>query len=160
MWRKPGRDKFPRVGGTFAPSLLRAATATSKSLSQPLKPRVQILSWLSQAEGIPPEAKQTYLKVFWNRDEAPAKIQEEFSKLYTRWYGRRRYWAPMAFVFMIAAIENFYLAGEFIRLVVENAKLTTSAAAIAGAYTFVAWDFFGRVQRRSLSTTDILRGLN
>jgi len=70
----------------------------------------------------------------------------------------------MALVFIIAAIENFYLARELIRLVTENAKLaenvilTTSAAAIAGAYTFVASDFFGRVQRRSLSTTDILRG--
>jgi hypothetical protein len=119
--------------------------------------------WVRKSEEIEtslvPEAKQTYLKVFWNREVPPADVQREFSALYTRWYGRSRYWVPLALVFIIAVLENYYLGRELIRLVSDqNVKLTTSAAAIAGAYTFVAWDFFGRVQRRSLSTTDILRG--
>src|ERR1700687_354334 len=65
-----------------------------------------------------PDAKQTYLKVFWNRDVPPTDVQREFSALYTRWYGRRRYWAPLALVFIIAVLENYYLARELIRLVI------------------------------------------
>ena len=124
--------------------------------------------WVRKSEEIEtslvPEAKQTYLKVFWGRDVPLADVQAEFAALYARWYGRRRYWAPLALVFIITVLENYYLSHELIRLVTENVKLTdkvtltTSAAAISGAYTFVAWDFFGRVQRRSLSATDILRG--
>jgi hypothetical protein len=136
-----------------------------------LQPLCNFLSygWVRKSEEVEtsliPEAKRTYLKVFWGRDVSPAEAPTEFSALYSRWYGRRRYWAPLALVFVIAAVENFYLAQELIRLITESVnsqsatvKLTTSAAAIAGAYTFVTWDFFGRVQRRDLSTTDILRG--
>jgi hypothetical protein len=125
--------------------------------------------WVRKAEEVEtslvPEAKRTYLRVFWNLEVPLAGVEKEFSALYSRWYGRKRYVAPLALVFVIAAVENFYLAQELIRLITESingqsttVKLTTSAAAIAGAYTFVTWDFFGRVQRRNLSTTDVLRG--
>jgi hypothetical protein len=124
--------------------------------------------WVRKAEEISsslvPAAKQTYLKVFWGREVPIADVEIEFSALYTHWYGRKLYYAPLALVFTIAMLENYYLSHELIRLVAENielndkAAMTTSAAAISGAYTFVAWDFFSRVQRRSLSATDILRG--
>jgi hypothetical protein len=125
--------------------------------------------WVRKAEEVEtslvPEAKRTYLKLFWGQDVSSADVGKEFSALYSRWYGRGRYLTPLTLVFVVAAVENFYLAQELIRLITESVKglatpikLTTSAAAIAGAYTFVTWDFFGRVQRRNLTTTDILRG--
>jgi hypothetical protein len=105
-----------------------------------------------------PEAKQTYLKVFWDRVVPLDKVDKEFSDLYVRWYGRSRFRIPTVFVFIVAIIENYELANELIRLVSPEVQLSTAGAAIAGAYTFVAWDFFNRVQRRDLSSADILRG--
>jgi hypothetical protein len=116
-----------------------------------------------------PGAKRTYLEVFWNQTFAEGKtpeekdaiakeIDKEFSHLYKRWYGRKRFITPISILFLIAAFENFYLSSELIQLLTNNGELSSAAAAIAGAYTFVTWDFFGRVQRRNLVTADILRG--
>ncbi len=116
-----------------------------------------------------PGAKRTYLEVFWNqtfaegrtpeeKDAIAKEIDKEFSHLYKRWYGRKRFITPISILFLIAAFENFYLSSELIQLLTNNGELSSAAAAIAGAYTFVTWDFFGRVQRRNLVTADILRG--
>jgi hypothetical protein len=115
------------------------------------------------------EAKRSYLEVFWNQTFAEGKtpkeksainrqIDQEFSDLYQRQYGRNRFITPILILFVIAGFENFYLSNELIQLLANNAELSSSVAAIAGAYAFVTWDFFGRVQRRNLVTADILRG--
>ncbi len=111
-------------------------------------------------------AKRTYLEVFWNRTFAGGKtpeetvkdVDKEFAYLYRRWYGRKRFIVPISILFAIAGFENFYLSSELIQLLTGNGELSSAVAAIAGAYTFVTWDFFGRVQRRNLVTADILRG--
>jgi hypothetical protein len=64
-------------------------------------------------------------------------------------------------VLLIAGVGNFFLGKELARLALassSNATIEITPAAIAGAYTFVAWDFITRVQRRNLSVGDILRG--
>ncbi|HZQ11393.1 MAG TPA: hypothetical protein VFB31_01130 [Pseudolabrys sp.] len=104
------------------------------------------------------EAKQTYFKVYLGQELAADKVDGAFSELYQRWFGRRRFITPVVLVFAVATIENFVLAQTLIQLVSPNPKLDTASAAIAGAYTFVAWDFFGRVQRRNLTAADIMRG--
>lgn len=121
-----------------------------------------VYGWVRKFEEVDnslvPQAKQTYLKVFWNHDWKLDQVDSAFSGLYLRWYGRRRFIIPAIFVFAVAIIENFVLAQELIQLTASNPTFHTAAAAIAGAYTFVAWDFFGRVQRRNLAAADILRG--
>jgi hypothetical protein len=114
-------------------------------------------------------AKRTYLEVFWNHTFAEGQtpkakaaiakeVDKEFADLYQRWYGRNRFIVPISILFLIAGFENFYLSSELIQLLTANGELSSAVAAIAGAYTFVTWDFFGRVQRRNLVTADILRG--
>lgn len=111
------------------------------------------------------EAKRTYLSVFWNRNELAKstspenkdKINQEFDELYERWYGQKRFIGPTLLVLIAGALENFYLANGLVDLTVRGEELGGATAAIAGAYTFVAWDFFGRVQQRNLATADILR---
>jgi hypothetical protein len=90
----------------------------------------------------------------------PQQASTMFAALYRKWYGRQRFICPILAVLVVAAIENFYLAKELIRIVEATGTVTLAVtpAAIAGAYTFVAWDFFDRAQRRDLSTADILRG--
>ncbi len=110
------------------------------------------------------EAKRTYLLVFWNRELAQPKdeatkvaINKEFDDLYQRWYGRKRFVSPILILLIIGVLANFYLARELIDLTVNGKELDAATAAIAGAYTFVAWDLFSRVQQRNLATADILR---
>jgi hypothetical protein len=114
-------------------------------------------------------AKRTYLEVFWNQTFPQGKTREEkvaiakqidkaFSDLYQRWYGRKRFVSPISILFLVAVFGNFYLSSELVQLLTNNGELSSAGAATAGAYTFVTWDFFGRVQRRNLVTADILRG--
>ncbi len=110
-------------------------------------------------------AKRTYLEVFWNQTFAKVKghdvtkaVDKEFSDLYQRQYGRKRFITPISILLLVAGFENFYLSSELIQLLTNSGELSSAVAAIAGAYTFVTWDFFGRVQRRNLVTADILRG--
>lgn len=107
------------------------------------------------------QAKRTYLVVWWNRNlnegAVAADINKEFDELYERWYGRRRFIVPILILLIIALLENFYLARELFQLTVDGKELGGATAAFAGAYTFVAWDFFSRVQQRNLSASDILR---
>jgi len=114
-------------------------------------------------------AKRTYLEVFWNQTFADGQtpvqkaaiakeVDNEFACLYQRRYGRKRFIIPISILFVIAGFENFYLSSELIQLLTANGELSSAVAAIAGAYTFVTWDFFGRMQRRNVVTADILRG--
>src|SRR5438046_10662464 len=84
-------------------------------LLQPLD-NVLRYGWVRKAEEVDnslvPAAKRTYLKVFWNRDVKVDEVQKAFSDLYQRWYGRRRYIAPIAILTVIAGFGNFYLARE------------------------------------------------
>jgi hypothetical protein len=98
-------------------------------------------------------AKRTYLEVFWNHTFAEGQtpkakaaiakeVDKEFADLYQRWYGRNRFIIPISILFLIAGFENFYLSSELIQLLTANGELSSAVAAIAGAYTFVTWDFF------------------
>jgi len=93
------------------------------------------------------------------RQEATAAV--EFERIYRAWYGPRFMVLPFLFVLAVALIENYFLAQALQKLVSggKTAKdFDIAAASIAGAYIFVAWDFFARMQRRNLSRVDILRG--
>lgn len=107
------------------------------------------------------DAKRTYLTVFWNREFSQAvasdEINKQFDEQYVRWYGRNRFIAPILIIVLVSVFENFYLAQKLIELTLGATSLEGATAAIAGAYTFVAWDFFGRVQQRNIATADILR---
>jgi hypothetical protein len=103
-------------------------------------------------------AKQTYLEVYQQKSATIESAPTDFDLLYRAWYGRGRYVVPIISVLVVAALENWVLANALLKLVASNGKLDSVPAAIAGAYTFVTWDFFARVQRRNLLIGDILRG--
>lgn len=102
-------------------------------------------------------AKRTYLETFHRIVVTDAEAATRFDQLYRRWYGRRHFALPIAFVLLIALIENFVVGRAVIPLV-GSGKLDIASAAIAGAYTFVTWDLFARMQRRNMSPADICRG--
>jgi len=104
------------------------------------------------------QAKEKYLALFQHVMKPPPNVDDTFAEIYTKSYGRRRLIIPIAFVFLIAIFENYFLAVDLLNLTQANGKLQIATSAIAGAYTFVAFDFFGRVQRRNLSIADIMRG--
>ncbi|WFU32432.1 hypothetical protein QA635_39160 [Bradyrhizobium brasilense] len=106
-------------------------------------------------------AKRTYLEVFWNRSletKTSEEVDQEFSAFYARRYGRERFVVPILILCAVSFPENLCLAKGLIRLLTPNNGLDAVTAAIAGAYTYVAWDFVGRAQRRNLVPADILRG--
>ena len=106
------------------------------------------------------EAKVKYFELWLEDRVTAANADAEFKKYYLERYGRKRFAWPVGFTFLIALIGNFILAQALVDLVgkTEGKALQLPAAAIAGAYTFVTWDFFARVQRRALGTSDVLRG--
>lgn len=128
-----------------------------------LQPLCNFLSygWVRKFEEIKnslePGAAKQYLKIYWNQDVTEDKALSAFSDLYYKWYGRKRFAFPIVIVAAIALAANFVVAREISSLV-EGGQTTTAGSAVAGAYTFVTWDFFSRVQRRILSTADIMRG--
>jgi hypothetical protein len=104
-------------------------------------------------------AKREYLRVFWNqtvRDE-PTEINNQFDQQYVRWYGRKRFIAPISIIVFIGACDNLFLAWKLFTLIIDGKPLEGATAATAGAYVFVVYDLFSRVQQRNISTTDILR---
>ena len=111
------------------------------------------------AKRLNPKAKQLYFSAFQQRDVTLAQAPGEFDKLYRNWYGRRYFVLPILLVLAISIVENFVLAQALRDLQSGKQKeLTVVIAAIAGAYTFVSFDFFARMQRRDLSRAHILRG--
>jgi hypothetical protein len=115
------------------------------------------------ATGLPNKAKCLYLTTFQQTDCTESNASVEFDKMYRDWYGRGLYSIPISFVILVSVYENFYLAGAIKTLFVVDAPhdggvFTTSIAAVAGAYTFVTWDFFLRMQRRNLAIIDVLGG--
>lgn len=127
--------------------------------------------WVRKAEEVSASltsaAKQTYFRVFWDREVQPADVEGEFAALYRNGHGRLRFLFATIFVFIIAIVENFHLGQSLVALMKAN-PLSNEAelgrdwravsASIAGAYTFVAWDFFARMQKRNLVVADVLRG--
>ncbi len=103
-----------------------------------------------------PKAKQLYLNSFQQIPVTLAQAPGEFERLYREWYGRRYHILPILFVFFVSIVEDYVLA-QALQDLQSGKGLTTVAAAIAGAYTFVAGDLFTRMQRRNLSRADILR---
>ena len=112
------------------------------------------------------EAKRIYFSVWLENSIKYADADVEFENYYVDRYGRWRFIVPILFVFLIAIVENYVLGQAAIEVTQKSTTTTpanefhlpAAAAAIAGAYTFVTWDFFARVQRRALSTMDVLRG--
>ncbi len=127
--------------------------------------------WVRKAEEVSASlssaAKQTYFRVFWDREIQPAAVEGEFATLYRNGHGRLRFLFATILVFIIAVAESFHLGQSLMTLIRAN-PLSTEAelgkewravsASIAGAYTFVAWDFFARMQKRNLVVADVLRG--
>lgn len=122
-----------------------------------------LYGWKRKAEEInsslPPEAKKSYLQIFWDKKVDLACADNEFFSLYCTWYGRIRFLVPLAMITLIVVVEALMLGTELLALATNNGhKLSVACAAIAGAYIFVAWDFFGRAQRRNITTSTIVRG--
>jgi hypothetical protein len=127
-----------------------------------------ILGWKRRVEELEDslslQAKRTYLKLFRHLPAdswTDKRVEDEFYQLYRWAYGRKWFIAPIAFAVVIALITNFVVAEDLIRLAKATdlkTGLLTAPAAMAGAYTFVTYDFFARVQRRCLLAADILRG--
>jgi hypothetical protein len=108
-------------------------------------------------------AKLMYFDVWLdnaNKAVTLGNADAEFKKYYLRRYGRLRFLWPILFVLLVALIGNAILGLALYDLkdATEGKAFHLPAAAIAGAYTFVTWDFFARVQRRALGTSDVLRG--
>jgi hypothetical protein len=114
-------------------------------------------------------AKRIYFEIWLEDNVNQGAADAKFKEYYWQRYGRRRFMWPILFVFLVAIVENYLLGQSAIEVTKKSLAAATTAptnefhmpavaAAIAGAYTFVAWDFFARVQRRALSTMDILRG--
>jgi hypothetical protein len=105
-------------------------------------------------------AKAKYFVVWLENTTPPDDPDKAFKEYYGHRYGRHRFFWPIAFVVPVALLENWILAHAVIDLATA-AQVTdfhVPGAAIAGAYTFVLWDFIYRVQRRALGTADVLRG--
>ena len=83
-----------------------------------------------------------------------------FRKFYQERYGPQHFYVPVAVLLIVAAVGNFYLAKSLQTLVDSGAKpasFDVAAAALAGAYTFVCWELFSRMQRLTLTRGDVLR---
>lgn len=126
-----------------------------------------ILGWDRRAgeisTALTSKAKCFYLVMFQNQDCTVEHAKAKFDEMYKDWYGRRFYVIPILLVFLVSVYENFYLANAIKTLLVIDAShqkdvFTISIAAVAGAYTFVTWDFFLRMQRRNLAIIDVLGG--
>jgi hypothetical protein len=140
------------------------------------------LGWQRKADDVllslSPKSTALYFRAFQNRilvediddPEAEAELNEcakQFVKFYHQWFGRRYLIFPVLIILTIAALLSFAL-GEtgFLILARRNGwnfesrdYLTLpkiAAAAVAGAYAFVASDLILRVARRNLTAADIL----
>jgi hypothetical protein len=107
-----------------------------------------------------PKAKQHYLDIFQKNHVEESLAIDEFNKFYRERYGLRFFIIPILFLFIVLIVANFFIAQTLEDLTgpaKTSSQFSTAAAALAGAYTFVSWDLFARMQRRNLSRADILR---
>jgi len=105
-------------------------------------------------------AKQRYLAIFHKQTVAAGLANVAFKKLYEDRYGRRHFAVPLLLLAIIALMGNYFVGKGIETLVAPAAKPSTfsiAAAALAGAYTFVCWDMFARMQRLTMFRVDILR---
>jgi hypothetical protein len=119
-------------------------------------------AWAQKAEEINSSlavsAKQAYLRVFQKIEVAEEQAGPCFDIYYRQWYGRKRLVCPILLVLLVAGSENFVLGQALLKLDLFSTGISVLPASIAGAYTFVTWNFFASVQRRNLSIADIMRG--
>jgi hypothetical protein len=111
-------------------------------------------------ESLDDKAKQQYLANYHKQSYSLPMAEQAFLKFYVDRYGLKYSVLPLLLLLVIAGFSNFFLAESLQDLVKPEAipsKFPPSAAAIAGAYTFICWDFFSRMQRLTLSRADILR---
>lgn len=105
-------------------------------------------------------AKQRYLAIFHKETCSEAQADRAFERVYLDEYGLKYFVIPLAILFLVAAVGNFFLASALQELVKPGAgakQFNVAASAIAGAYTFICWDLFSRMQRLTLSRVDVLR---
>jgi len=105
-------------------------------------------------------AKQAYMASFRNLNYQLSEVDDKFAKLYRESYGRRWFIIPIGLAVVTACIGNYLVAADLIPLAASSGadvKFNIAPAAVAGAYTFVTYDFYRRVQRRNLLTVDIVR---
>lgn len=106
------------------------------------------------------KAKQHYLANYHKQTYRLPMAEEAFRKLYIDRYGLKHFILPLLLLLVIAGFSDFFLAQSLQESVKPGAtpsKFPPAAAAIAGAFTFICWDFFARMQRLTLSRADILR---
>lgn len=109
-------------------------------------------------ESLSSPAKQSYLQIFKKIDATTENASAKFDVYYQNWYGRKRLVWPILLVLTIAALENLFLGQSLSKLNASSKSIDVLTASIAGAYTFVTWNFFASVQRRNLLIADIMRG--
>jgi hypothetical protein len=116
-----------------------------------------------------PNCKRIYLQTFQSRKIDVKEAAAEFNKFYHSWYGRKFLLAPILIVMTVAIVLSYALAdtglfelhnfNKISILVADYVHVpAVAAAAMAGAYGFVAWDLIWRTARRNLAPADILGG--
>jgi hypothetical protein len=116
-----------------------------------------------------PNCKRIYLQTFQSRKIDVKEAAAEFNKFYHSWYGRKFLLAPILIVMTVATVLSYALAdtglfelhnfNKISILVADYVHVpAVAAAAMAGAYGFVAWDLIWRTARRNLAPADILGG--
>jgi hypothetical protein len=131
------------------------------------------LGWQRKADDVllsmSPSCKRTYLKTFQNQAVDLDKAETVFNTFYYSWYGRKFLLAPIFLVVCVATLLSYILADtglfelyDFNKTSFEKAEYVhlprTAAAALVGAYGFVAWDLVWRTSKRNLLPGDIMGG--
>jgi hypothetical protein len=103
-------------------------------------------------------AKKLYLQYFFDVDNKNNDICKSFNKMYWKRYGNKLYIFPSILIILIAFIENYYSAVEFSDIINNKSSITTTFAAISGAYAFVTWGIVTRAFAGNLCVIDIMQG--
>lgn len=130
--------------------------------------RYFFLGWHAKREdimdGLSPDARLKYFDMFCKNDgiTKPEVAFAEMNVMYTRWYGRRLFLAPIFLLLIVASISLFLAVGSALRrqglvdaeFAVVDVQLI-GIAAIAGAYMWVVNDFIARARRLDFSPADV-----
>lgn len=111
---------------------------------------------------LPVRAIDLYLSMYRRADSVPRghDSQSHFRALYHRDYGRRHYIAPSLAFFGTLVVAMYWGIESALGLLGEaqsgSSRLSpVGIAGIAGAYTWVTFDFIARSRRRDLAPSDI-----
>lgn len=111
---------------------------------------------------LPVRAIELYLSMYRGTDHEFSGLdaQARFEALYHRNYGRRHYITPgLMFLAVLLAATHWTIASA-LDLLTETAEPVQGLSAIgcsgvAGAYTWVTYDFIARARRRDLAPSDV-----